>query len=60
MCVRVCVLFDRFLVFFDDGYAQYSSASTLHQVYEQSKPLLHLAALYFSTNFFLNTIYMCG
>jgi len=32
----MCVSFDRFLVFFDDGYAQYSAASMLHQVYEQS------------------------
>lgn len=38
----VCVS-GRFMVFFDDGYAQYSAASMLHQVYDQSKLLLPIS-----------------
>jgi len=38
--VKCMCVFDRFMVFFDDGYAQYSAANMLHQVYDQSKPLL--------------------
>ena len=44
------VLFDRFLVFFDDGYAQYSQASMLHQVYDQSKTLVLVMTLFVSWN----------
>ena len=37
---NVSFIFDRYLVFFDDGYAQYNSRRELHKVCEQSRSLL--------------------